>query len=67
MVLVVINHSDIIIWNQIRTECILLYKASNLILVKSEEVDKNELILYNNIDGGESYLILGHTFDIINK
>jgi hypothetical protein len=32
-----------------------VYKASDLILVKSVDVDKNELILYNNIDGGDSF------------
>ena len=32
-----------------------VYKASDLILVKSVDVDKNESILYNNIDGGDSF------------
>ena len=32
-----------------------VYKASDLILVKSVDVDKNELILYNNIDAGDSF------------
>lgn len=32
-----------------------IYKPSDLILVKSINVDKNELIIYENIDGGESF------------
>jgi len=32
-----------------------IYKPSDLILVKSVNVDKNELIVYENIDGGESF------------
>jgi hypothetical protein len=39
-----------------------IYKASDLILVKSVDVNKNELILYENIDGGESF-----RFDLANK
>ena len=31
------------------------YKPSDLILVKSVDVNKNELILYENIDGGDSF------------
>ena len=30
-------------------------KASDLMLVKSVDVHKNELILYENIDGGDSF------------
>ncbi len=32
-----------------------VYKAYDLILVKSVDVDKNELILYNNIDTWNSF------------
>ena len=31
-----------------------IYKASDLILVKSVDVYKNELIKYDNIDGGDN-------------
>jgi hypothetical protein len=30
----------------------IYYKASDLILVKSVDVNKNELIKYDNVDGG---------------
>jgi len=39
-----------------------VYKASDLILVKSVDVNKNELILYENIDGGDSF-----RFDLGNR
>ena len=39
-----------------------VYKASDLILVKSVNVDKNELISYENIDGGDSF-----RFDLGNR
>jgi len=39
-----------------------IYKASDLILVKSVDVNKNELILYENIDGGDSF-----RFDLGNR
>jgi len=32
-----------------------IYKPSDLLLVKSVNVNKNELIIYENIDGGESF------------
>jgi hypothetical protein len=32
-----------------------IYKASDLILVKSVDVNKNELIKYDNVDGGDSF------------
>ena len=32
-----------------------VYKASDLILVKSVNVNKNELIIYENLDGGDSF------------
>ena len=32
-----------------------VYKASDFILVNSVNVNKNELILYENIDGGDSF------------
>ena len=38
------------------------YKPSDLILVKSVDVNKNELILYENIDGGDSF-----RYDLANK
>ena len=38
------------------------YKPSDLILVKSVDVNKNELILYENIDGGDSF-----RFDLSNR
>ena len=39
-----------------------VYKASDLILVKSVNVNKNELISYENIDGGDSF-----RFDLGNR
>jgi hypothetical protein len=38
------------------------YKPSDLILVKSVDANKNELILYENIDGGDSF-----RFDLSNR
>ena len=39
-----------------------VYKPSSLILVKSINVNKNELISYENIDGGDSF-----RFDLGNR
>ena len=39
-----------------------VYKASDLILVKSVNVNKNELISYENIGGGDSF-----RFDLGNR
>ncbi len=38
-----------------------IFKASDLILVKSVDVNKNELIKYDDVDGGDSFkLSLGN-------
>jgi hypothetical protein len=39
-----------------------VYKASDLILVKAIDVNKNELLLYENVDGGDSF-----RFDLGNR
>jgi hypothetical protein len=49
-------------YNNMESDVNGTYKPSDLILVKSVDVNKNELILYENIDGGDSF-----RFDLSNR
>ena len=49
-------------YNNMESDVNGTYKPSDLILVKSVDVNKNELILYENIDGGDSF-----RFDLQNR
>ena len=49
-------------YNNMESNTSGVYTASDLIQVKSVDVNKNELILYENIDGGDSF-----RFDLGNR